>query len=96
MVIEDMPVGWVLLDPRGAELAAAELSRELPSSHVLHGVPAQAVARRLGADDYLFELDRGRVAKVHLTYTRRETVSSWPPAVIFETLGKWLEVANAV
>jgi hypothetical protein len=86
---EPLPDGWVPLDERRARAAEAELKRELHSTHVLYAVPAVALAKRTASDDYLFELDQGRVAQVHLTYAV-ESTNRWPPTKIFSSRSEWL------
>jgi hypothetical protein len=50
-----------------------ELQKELPPQHVLHGLPAVAVARRIDCDDVLFATADPTIplAVVHLTWTSR-------------------------
>ena len=77
-------------------LLATELARELPSSHVLHGVPVSVIARRQDADDVLFALNdgTGRVAVVHLTWSV-EKDPSLPETIVFSSLESWYEAMRA-
>ena len=74
-------------DPRLGD----ELRRELPSGHVLAGLPVVARARRQDRDDVLFELldGSGRFAQVHLTY-QAESDPRWPTTTIFPTEADWV------
>ena len=54
------------------ESLRAELAREVPRGHVLHGVAAaRAIGYREDQDDVAYLLPDGRVAIVHLTWARR-------------------------
>ena len=90
-----LPEGWVPVDSQQTPHGVVELARELHTTHVLHGVDVVAIARRLDCDDWLFRLDDGRVAQVHLTYAV-ESSPDWPRTQLFESMGKWRAFADAV
>jgi hypothetical protein len=97
-----IPEGLVLLKPwtavhdtpqlqRHAERLSNELQRELPTTHVLFGIKATAVAHRIDQDDVLFELDGSvPLAVVHLTYSR-ETDPTWPTTTLFKSWEQWVQ-----
>jgi hypothetical protein len=74
-----LPSHWrdVSGTPEVRDALAAELSRELPSGHVLAGYPAIVLARCEICDDVLILLDDEGYAVVHLTW-KRETNPHWP------------------
>ena len=72
-----LPKGWSQLSPEDAQAADEELGRELPATHVLQGRTAHAFARREHRDDFIFLLDTGEAAVVHLTW-QIETDPRWP------------------
>jgi hypothetical protein len=58
-----------------AESFRAELLREVPPGHVLRGMTVlTAIAYREDRDDVAFALPDGRIALVHLTWSRREAM----------------------
>jgi hypothetical protein len=63
----------------------AELRRELPLDHVLHGQPVVAKAMGEHPDDVVFELPDGRLAAVHLTW-HVEHLPNMPYTLIFPGL----------
>ncbi|GAA6143194.1 hypothetical protein [Hydrogenophaga sp. 5NK40-0174] len=74
------------------EALVAELHRELPEGHVLHGKPVKAMGRREDRDQALFALQdgTGRLAVVHLTF-QVETDVSWPRFSMFGSEAEWIE-----
>ncbi len=86
-VIHDTPE----VQGRAARLSA-ELQREIPSTHVLFGIKATAVAHRIDQDDVLFELEGHMpLAVVHLTWSYlRETDPRWPETTLFESWEHWV------
>jgi len=76
-------------NPMGAE---TELRRELGPQHILYGRSFRAVGVTGESDDWLFELDDGTFAQVHLTWTRKppETNANCPRTRIFGTLDEWV------
>lgn len=76
-------------DPAEKARLEAELVREVCAEHVLFGVPVSLVGRRQGRDDFLFKLDDGRFAQVHLTWSR-ETRPQWPSTDLYLTWGDWV------
>ncbi len=74
------------------EALVAELQRELPGGHVLFGAQAKPIARREDCDDVLFELDDGRVADVHLMFSRMTAPSTDLPSTrLFDSLERFIE-----
>jgi hypothetical protein len=59
--------------------------------HPLRGGGWRAVGRSDGSDDVLYAAADGRVAVVHLTWTR-ETIDGWPSAALYES---WAAFADA-
>jgi hypothetical protein len=94
-----MDVEW--LDPWGpiesAEVGlrlVAGLQRELPDGHVLRGARVKPVARRGDCDDGLFSFDDGRVAIVHLMFSRSAGLSAdLPTTRLFDSLDRFVEDA---
>jgi hypothetical protein len=76
-------------------VADAELLQEIGPKHILHDRSFRAVGVTVESDDYLFRLDDGTFAQVHLTYTPNppETAPTIPSTRIFQTLADWM---NAV
>lgn len=97
MSVNDWLEPWYPIDEfgaeRGVEMAAAleaQLRRELSPRHLLAAETVRAIARRQDMDTVLFALDGGRVAEVHLTWSRcTETDPRWPGCAIFASLGDW-------
>jgi len=84
---------WSAIEgPEEQEAMLAELRVELCPSHVLYGLSAVALARRHDQDDVLFELGDGRIAEVHLTWSRKsERDPRWPRTTIFASAADWSE-----
>jgi hypothetical protein len=84
---------WTPIDRLKAGAAfRSELHAELSVLHPLFGLSAAAVARRGDQDDVLFELADGRVAEVHLTWSRKlEPDPRLPETMIFASLTVWAE-----
>jgi hypothetical protein len=67
-----------------------ELARETGPGHPLYRIPAKLIARRFDCDDALFELEDGRVAMVHVTWSQRqERDPRWPETRIYASLQAW-------
>jgi hypothetical protein len=63
---------WYRLDNDGQRLSLEqELERELSERHVLWKEAVTTIARRADQDDVLVRMPDGRVAEVHLTWSRR-------------------------
>ena len=82
---------WYAVDD---EIVAAGLARQLAIEvsprHVLFGKSARLIARRADTDDALFALADGRVAEVHLTWSRHaEPDPRWPATAIFDSQDIW-------
>ncbi len=86
----EWPSGWFSIDdPERRRLFAEELASEVGSGHVLKGLAATPIARADGKDDYLFQLEDGRVAEVHLTFANRPERPPWPGTAMFDNVGAW-------
>jgi len=84
------PTGWSAIDnPEHRRLLAQELASEVGEGHVLKDVAAAPIARADGSDDYLFALEDGRVAEVHLTFANRPERPPWPGTTMFDSLEAW-------
>ena len=67
-----------------------QLRQEISPRHVLFGQTARLIARRDDTDDALFELANGRIAEVHLTWSKStEPDPRWPVTAVFGSLGEW-------
>lgn len=64
-----------------------QLEREVTMGHPMYGLPVKLIARGDG-DDALFQIldGSGRVAEVHLTWTRVQRNLSWPLTTIYPNL----------
>ena len=80
---------WEPLPPDRATAFQSELERELSAGHPLHGVAVHAVARSRRGDDALFQLEDGRVADVHLTWSSKGERIPWPTHHIYTSLDEW-------
>jgi hypothetical protein len=68
----------------------SQLRLEVSHGHVLHGAKAELIARRSDTDDALFALGDGRVAEVHMTWSRRpERDTRWPATAVFASIEAW-------
>ena len=70
----------------------AELRREVGPGHVLYGLRAVAIARRLDDDEILFHVPLCPLpfAVVHLSGARRpETDEIWPETELYRSLADW-------
>lgn len=78
----DWPAGWERVKD---QRFAAELEREICSTHVLAGKKITALAHRSDSDDVLFCVsDSARpFAVVHLTWKGREESPEWPATQTF-------------
>jgi hypothetical protein len=85
-----LPQGWIPVSGESAAKLEAELHRELPSSHQLHGRDLEAIGRRAGRDDVLFSSQGGPVFWVHLTWAN-EKDPQWPRTVTYTDLADFLE-----
>lgn len=89
MKAQNWPVDWQAIDnPVSRSSFEAELARELPADHVLSGRIVTALARRLDRDDFLFRLDDGSFAQVHLTWSV-EADPRWPGTEMYSSFGDW-------
>lgn len=71
---------------RRQRFLTGELRRELGSDHSLSAIPWRLIAARASQDDVLLELDDGRVAITHLTFSKTSPEPSpWPVTQILES-----------
>ena len=89
------PATWAALDENDECTAVAKkvLLREVGPGHLLYGVPVQAIGRNFAADDVLYRLldGSGRVADVHLTWTRGGPEQPpYPHTLLYDTVEAWL------
>jgi len=86
---------WYPVGPgEEADAMRQELLQELARGHPLYGIPVRTVARRSDRDDVLFALEdrSGRVAAVHLTWTRSPPERlPWPGASLYSSMEEWIE-----
>jgi hypothetical protein len=76
------PVG----DQEDRDFWEQQLAGELHETHVLSGEAVMLIALG-GNDDALFQLSDGRVAEVHLTFSRgRQSSPLWPGTAIYAHL----------
>src|SRR5687767_5876703 len=87
-----LPEGWIPVEGDAAASLEAELRRELPASHPLHGRRLQAFARRLDRDDILFRPIGGDapIFWVHLTWSV-ESEPKWPWTETYQSVADFLE-----
>lgn len=80
------------LDQQVVDGLLRQLQTELPPGHILFGVPVRVLARGNG-DDVLFQLQdgTGRVADVHLTWSKSQERLPWPGTKVFQSLQEWSE-----
>jgi hypothetical protein len=83
--VDDFEFGEYSWDLRGDEAGAnhahtllAELERELPPDHALHGRRCEVVAKAMPQDDIVVVTSDGVVALVHLTWSGHTEQSGWP------------------
>lgn len=88
----DLPKGWVVVDSAMAAKFEAELRRELPAGHQLHGRALRAIARRDDRDDVLFVpiVPGASVYRVHLTWSV-ETDPRWPWTEVYDSVDDFCE-----
>jgi hypothetical protein len=67
-----------------------QLTLEVPSGHVMFGLPVKLIARGNG-DDALFEILEGtsRIADVHMTWSKGTQRLPWPITTIYASLAEW-------
>ena len=87
-----LPKGWIPVSGESAATLEAELHRELPVGHQLHGRQLRAVARREDRDDVLFRSapEGGAVFWVHLSWSV-ESDPKWPSTDAYTNLDDFLE-----
>jgi hypothetical protein len=92
-MIEEWLEPWYLIeDEHIRKVFGEELQKELGRRHPLYRLPAKVIARREDQDDVLVTLGDGRVAEVHLTWSRkREVHPECPETTIFSSIEEWRE-----
>ena len=82
-----LPVGWRSIRGDDRMNVAAELRREIPDGHVLHGVRLTPLGRRASRDDVLVRAigAPAPLYVVHLTW-HAETDPAWPSSQPFQSL----------
>jgi hypothetical protein len=81
---ENLPEGWFIAEADESARLHNELQRELPTGHVLKGVPVLVVAHRdCATDDVLCQHQNNvlRFTVVHLTWKMSEEISPKFPLV---------------
>lgn len=88
------PEGWLpITDATEQKALNEELVCEAPQGHLLYGQKPEVVARRVQRDDFLFQLQDGRIAQVHLTW-RIEKDPFWPFTTIYASRDAWADSLN--
>lgn len=84
------------LPPESCDRIAQQLAFEVPSGHLMFGLPVQLIARGKG-DDVLFEIldGTGRIADVHLTWSKSKERLPWPITTIYPSLAEWASTGMA-
>lgn len=69
-----------------------QLELEVGRGHVMYGLPACLIGRGNG-DDALFEIldGTGRVADVHLTWSKGTERLPWPITTIYASITEWAD-----
>ena len=69
-----------------------ELSREVSEGHILYGIKAVSLAKRIDNDDVLFFLPNNKYlfAVVHLTWSKESNSSEFPQTVLYSSLKEWV------
>mgnify|MGYP000182760372 CR=1 FL=1 len=90
------PVPWEPIARGSAEGWAAELNREAPPGHVLHGIPCFALGAGEHPDDILFQIEHpdAEFAFVHLTWSVEKN-PDWPYAVLYKDFEEFLSQEKA-
>jgi hypothetical protein len=68
-----------------------EITAEMSSEHALYGIGLKAIGCSRSVDDVLFQLEDGRVADVHLTWSQKAERLPWPRYRIYANLAEWME-----
>ena len=82
---------WHAPSASAAQSLIAEAEEEIAADHPLKGMINGVLARSSASDDVLFELKDGRVANVHLTWSRKPEQSPWPRHTIFSNVDEWTD-----
>lgn len=85
---------WAIDDTEHRRLFREELESEVGAGHLLYGLKLEPIARADGRDDYLFALEDGRVAEVHLTFANRPERPPWPGTALFANLDAWRQAKD--
>jgi hypothetical protein len=96
MAIEWQAPWYEVEDEAVGDSLRAELIREVPPGHVLSGMAAvKALGYRKDRDDVAFALPDGRVAIVHLTWSRREAMPpDHPTTDLFDSVEAFGQVVE--
>jgi hypothetical protein len=87
----NLPPGWHAIASSDEQNSfGEELKREVCKDHLLFDMQGKAVARRQNRDDFIFRMDNGRWAWVHLTW-KIETRVEWPSSELFNSLDECLD-----
>jgi len=80
------------MDPHFHETFQRQLELEVPPGHPLFGVKVELIGRGSG-DDALFKLldGTGRVAVVHLTWSKGQERLPWPRTTIYQDMQEFIE-----
>ncbi|MCE7991365.1 MAG: hypothetical protein HEP71_05265 [Roseivirga sp.] len=70
-----------------------ELKKEVHRKHRLYRLKATLIGRRQDNDDILIELEDGRIAVVHLTWTSGREKGPWPLTHIYQNKREFWEQA---
>jgi hypothetical protein len=80
---------WHAPSASAAQSLIAEAEEEIAADHPLKGMINSVLARSSASDDVLFQLKDGRVADVHLTWSRQREQSPWLRHKIFSNVDEW-------
>lgn len=75
-----------------AAVLEQQLKREVAPGHPLHGIPVEAAGKAEASDDAVFRLldGSGRVAMVHLTWSRPPETPPWPITGLYASAEEWV------
>ena len=61
-----------------------ELKIELPDNHILKNKPVELIAKKNTNDDIILKLENGSIAVVHLTWSSKKELGSYPTTRIYK------------
>lgn len=85
---------WTPVGRLGALPLNRALHKEMAPTHLLRGQSVTAVARQIGSDSVLYLTGNGRLAEVHLTWSR-QSVAHWPSTTFYDTVEDFLAAAQS-